>query len=129
RRVSSRVPPRSDNAAPPTPAGPSRAPSSRQTHPQVNGKAEPPVVPGRTRSSARFGTQPTDAPSTQSAPPPPPTHSKTAEPSSRVLRTQNSHSIGVSRETESSAVPHTTEGGARESRRKLRTPVKLTPGQ
>uniref|UniRef100_A0A9J7YN71 Pleckstrin homology domain interacting protein n=1 Tax=Cyprinus carpio carpio TaxID=630221 RepID=A0A9J7YN71_CYPCA len=62
------------------------------------------------------------------APPPPPTHSKTAEPSSRVLRTQNSHSIGVSRETKSSAVPHTNEGGARESRRKLRTPVKLTPG-
>uniref|UniRef100_A0A671LGD6 PH-interacting protein-like n=1 Tax=Sinocyclocheilus anshuiensis TaxID=1608454 RepID=A0A671LGD6_9TELE len=55
--------------------------------------------------------------------------SKTAEPSSRVLRTQNSHSIGASRETESSAVPHTNEGGSRESRRKLRTPVKLTPGQ
>uniref|UniRef100_A0A8C2B1J7 PH-interacting protein n=1 Tax=Cyprinus carpio TaxID=7962 RepID=A0A8C2B1J7_CYPCA len=77
----------------------------------------------RTRSSARFGTQLADAPSTQSAPPPPPTHSKTAEPSSRVLRTQNSHSIGVSREAKSSAVPHTNEGGARESRRKLRTPL------
>uniref|UniRef100_A0A8C1QBR1 PH-interacting protein n=1 Tax=Cyprinus carpio TaxID=7962 RepID=A0A8C1QBR1_CYPCA len=128
RRVSSRAPPRSDNAAPPTPAGPSRAPSLRQTHPQINGKTEPPVVPGRTRSSARFGTQLTDAPSTLSAPPPPPSHSKTAEPSSRVLRTQNSHSIGASRETESSAVPHTNECGARESRRKLRTPVKLTPG-
>ncbi|XP_016299901.1 PH-interacting protein-like, partial [Sinocyclocheilus anshuiensis] len=128
RRVSSRAPPRSDNAAPPTPAGPSRAASLRQTHRQINGKAEPPVVPGRTRSSARFGTQLTDAPSTQSAPPPPPSHSKTAEPSSRVLRTQNSHSIGASRETESSAVPHTNEGGSRESRRKLRTPVKLTPG-
>uniref|UniRef100_A0A9J8B514 Pleckstrin homology domain interacting protein n=1 Tax=Cyprinus carpio carpio TaxID=630221 RepID=A0A9J8B514_CYPCA len=99
RRVSSRAPPRSNNAAPPTPAGPSRAPSLRQTHPQINGKAESPAVPGRTRSSARFGTQLADAPSTQSAPPPPPTHSKTAEPSSRVLRTQNSHSIGVSRET------------------------------
>uniref|UniRef100_A0A671LDC2 PH-interacting protein-like n=1 Tax=Sinocyclocheilus anshuiensis TaxID=1608454 RepID=A0A671LDC2_9TELE len=111
RRVSSRAPPRSDNAAPPTPAGPSRAASLRQTHRQINGKAEPPVVPGRTRSSARFGTQLTDAPSTQSAPPPPPSHSKTAEPSSRVLRTQNSHSIGASRETESSAVPHTNEGG------------------
>uniref|UniRef100_A0A8C2EQG9 PH-interacting protein n=1 Tax=Cyprinus carpio TaxID=7962 RepID=A0A8C2EQG9_CYPCA len=129
RRVSSRAPPRSDNAAPPTPAGPSRAPSLRQTHPQINGKTEPPVVPGRTRSSARFGTQLTDAPSTLSAPPPPPSHSKTAEPSSRVLRTQNPHSIGASRETESSAVPHTNECGARESRRKLRTPVKLTPGQ
>uniref|UniRef100_A0A8C2HHC5 PH-interacting protein n=1 Tax=Cyprinus carpio TaxID=7962 RepID=A0A8C2HHC5_CYPCA len=129
RRVSSRAPPRSDNAAPPTPAGPSRAPSLRQTHPQINGKTEPPVVPGRTRSSARFGTQLTDAPSTLSAPPPPPSHSKTAEPSSRVLRTQNPHSIGASRETESSAVPHTNECGARESRRKLRTPVKLTPAQ
>uniref|UniRef100_A0A8C2B1G8 PH-interacting protein n=1 Tax=Cyprinus carpio TaxID=7962 RepID=A0A8C2B1G8_CYPCA len=111
RRVSSRAPPRSNNAAPPTPAGPSRAPSLRQTHPQINGKAESPAVPGRTRSSARFGTQLADAPSTQSAPPPPPTHSKTAEPSSRVLRTQNSHSIGVSREAKSSAVPHTNEGG------------------
>uniref|UniRef100_A0A8C2DPY6 PH-interacting protein n=1 Tax=Cyprinus carpio TaxID=7962 RepID=A0A8C2DPY6_CYPCA len=128
RRVSSRAPPRSNNAAPPTPAGPSRAPSLRQIHPQINGKAESPAVPGRTRSSARFGTQLADAPSTQSAPPPPPTHSKTAEPSSRVLRTQNSHSIGVSRENKSSAVSHTNEGGARESRRKLRTPVKLTPG-
>uniref|UniRef100_A0A672NBF9 PH-interacting protein n=1 Tax=Sinocyclocheilus grahami TaxID=75366 RepID=A0A672NBF9_SINGR len=128
RRVSSRAPPRSDNAAPPTPAGPSRAPSLRQTHPQINGKAEPPVVPGRTRSSARFGTQLTDAPSTQSAPPPPPSHSKTAEPSSRVLRTQNSHSIGASRETESSAVPHTNEGGSKESRRKLRTPLLLSTG-
>uniref|UniRef100_A0A8C2HAZ9 PH-interacting protein n=1 Tax=Cyprinus carpio TaxID=7962 RepID=A0A8C2HAZ9_CYPCA len=127
RRVSSRAPPRSNNAAPPTPAGPSRAPSLRQIHPQINGKAESPAVPGRTRSSARFGTQLADAPSTQSAPPPPPTHSKTAEPSSRVLRTQNSHSIGVSRENKSSAVSHTNEGGARESRRKLRTPVKLTP--
>uniref|UniRef100_A0A8C2DQC3 Pleckstrin homology domain interacting protein n=1 Tax=Cyprinus carpio TaxID=7962 RepID=A0A8C2DQC3_CYPCA len=101
RRVSSRAPPRSNNAAPPTPAGPSRAPSLRQIHPQINGKAESPAVPGRTRSSARFGTQLADAPSTQSAPPPPPTHSKTAEPSSRVLRTQNSHSIGVSRENKS----------------------------
>uniref|UniRef100_A0A671LAX7 PH-interacting protein-like n=1 Tax=Sinocyclocheilus anshuiensis TaxID=1608454 RepID=A0A671LAX7_9TELE len=128
RRVSSRAPPRSDNAAPPTPAGPSRAASLRQTHRQINGKAEPPVVPGRTRSSARFGTQLTDAPSTQSAPPPPPSHSKTAEPSSRVLRTQNSHSIGASRETESSAVPHTNEGGSRESRRKLRTPLLLSTG-
>uniref|UniRef100_A0A8C1J8P3 PH-interacting protein n=1 Tax=Cyprinus carpio TaxID=7962 RepID=A0A8C1J8P3_CYPCA len=128
RRVSSRAPPRSDNAAPPTPAGPSRAPSLRQTHPQINGKTEPPVVPGRTRSSARFGTQLTDAPSTLSAPPPPPSHSKTAEPSSRVLRTQNSHSIGASRETESSAVPHTNECGARESRRKLRTPLHLSTG-
>uniref|UniRef100_A0A672N6C7 PH-interacting protein n=1 Tax=Sinocyclocheilus grahami TaxID=75366 RepID=A0A672N6C7_SINGR len=114
--------------SPPTPAGPSRAPSLRQTHPQINGKAEPPVVPGRTRSSARFGTQLTDAPSTQSAPPPPPSHSKTAEPSSRVLRTQNSHSIGASRETESSAVPHTNEGGSKESRRKLRTPLLLSTG-
>uniref|UniRef100_A0A8C2EN67 PH-interacting protein n=1 Tax=Cyprinus carpio TaxID=7962 RepID=A0A8C2EN67_CYPCA len=128
RRVSSRAPPRSDNAAPPTPAGPSRAPSLRQTHPQINGKTEPPVVPGRTRSSARFGTQLTDAPSTLSAPPPPPSHSKTAEPSSRVLRTQNPHSIGASRETESSAVPHTNECGARESRRKLRTPLHLSTG-
>ncbi|CAM4677711.1 unnamed protein product [Leuciscus chuanchicus] len=128
RRVSSRSAPRSDNAAPPTPAGPSRAPSLRQTHPQINGKAEPPVVPGRTRSSARFGTQLTDAPPAQSAPPPPAAPSKVAEPSSRVLRTQNSHSIGVSRETERSTVPHSNEGGARESRRKLRTPVKLTPG-
>uniref|UniRef100_A0A8C1J935 Pleckstrin homology domain interacting protein n=1 Tax=Cyprinus carpio TaxID=7962 RepID=A0A8C1J935_CYPCA len=83
---------------------------------------------GHCRTLSRFGTQLTDAPSTLSAPPPPPSHSKTAEPSSRVLRTQNSHSIGASRETESSAVPHTNECGARESRRKLRTPVKLTPG-
>uniref|UniRef100_A0A672N821 PH-interacting protein n=1 Tax=Sinocyclocheilus grahami TaxID=75366 RepID=A0A672N821_SINGR len=117
RRVSSRAPPRSDNAAPPTPAGPSRAPSLRQTHPQINGKAEPPVVPGRTRSSARFGTQLTDAPSTQSAPPPPPSHSKTAEPSSRVLRTQNSHSIGASRETESSAASGKKRG--RKSKKEL----------
>lgn len=125
RRVSSRVPPQSDNATPPTPAGPSRPPSLRQTLPQINGKAEPPVAPGRTRSSARFGPQIAEPPAAQPAPPPP-VHSKATEPSSRVLRAQNSHSINASREPETSS--HSTEGGARESRRKLRTPVKLTPG-
>lgn len=123
RRVSSRAPPRLDSAAPPTPAGPSRAPSLRQTHPQINGKAETPVVPGRTRSSARFGSPITDVAPAQSAPPP-----LVESSSSRVLRTQNPHSTAVSRENESSAVPPSNGGGARESRRKLRTPVKLTPG-
>ncbi|XP_056588592.1 PH-interacting protein isoform X1 [Triplophysa dalaica] len=125
RRVSSRAPPQSDNATPPNPAGPSRPPSLRQTLPQINGKAETPAAPGRTRSSARFGPQIPEPQAAQSAPPPP-THSKATEPSSRVLRTQNSHSINASKEPETSATSHSNEGGARESRRKLRTPVKLT---
>ncbi|XP_036446662.1 PH-interacting protein isoform X3 [Colossoma macropomum] len=133
RRVSSRAPPRSEAAAPPTPAGPSRPPFLRQTLPHINGKAEPAVAAGRTRSSARSGTHSTDPPPSQSSPPPVPTHSKGAEHSSKNLRAQNSHSTpSISRETESSAVAHSNGGGGggggRESRRKLRTPVKHTPG-
>ncbi|KAL7865002.1 hypothetical protein AOLI_G00164220 [Acnodon oligacanthus] len=134
RRVSSRAPPRSEAAAaPPTPAGPSRPPFLRQTLPHINGKAEPAVAAGRTRSSARSGTHSTDPPPSQSSPPPVPTHSKGAEPSSKNLRAQNSHSTpSISRETESSTVAHSNGGGGggggRESRRKLRTPVKHTPG-
>ncbi|KAL6483079.1 hypothetical protein MHYP_G00079510 [Metynnis hypsauchen] len=133
RRVSSRAPPRSEAAVPPTPAGPSRPPFLRQTLPHINGKAEPVVAAGRTRSSARSGTHSTDPPPSQASPPPAPTHSKGAEPSSKNLRAQNSHSTpSISRETESSAVAHSNGGGVggggRESKRKLRTPVKHTPG-
>ncbi|TRY87016.1 hypothetical protein DNTS_009121, partial [Danionella cerebrum] len=128
RRVSSRAPYRSDSVAPPTSAGPSRTPSLRHTHPQVNGKADHPVIPGRTRSSARFGSPITDASSAHSAPPAPASQSKSAEPTSRVLRTHNSHSSGVTKEHDRPAVTPSSEGGARESRRKLRTPVKVTPG-
>ncbi|KAI4900691.1 hypothetical protein NFI96_033776, partial [Prochilodus magdalenae] len=131
RRVSSRAPPRSETTAPPTPAGPSRPSFLRQTLPHINGKAEPAVAAGRTRSSARSGTQSTDPPPSQSSPPPVPTHSKGAEPASKNLRAQNSHSTpSISRETENSAVSQSNGGGGvgRESRRKLRTPVKHTPG-
>lgn len=126
RRVSSRAPPRSDAAAPPTPAGHSRTASLRQTLPHVNGKAEQTVTSGRTRSSARFGAHSTDPPPTQTAPPPVPTHSKGPEATSRTARAQNSHTPpSISKETESS---NNTDSGGRESRRKLRTPVKHTPG-
>ncbi|XP_076874728.1 PH-interacting protein isoform X2 [Brachyhypopomus gauderio] len=132
RRVSSRAPPRTDTAAPVTPvtpATPSRPPFLRQTLPHINGKAEPSVAAGRTRSSARFGTQATDPPPTQPTPPPVPAHSKGVESSSRTLRAQNSHPTpSISKETENSSVPHNNEGGGRESRRKLRTPIKHTPG-
>ncbi|XP_066526500.1 PH-interacting protein isoform X2 [Hoplias malabaricus] len=138
RRVSSRVPPRSETAAPPTPAGPSRPPFLRQTLPHINGKAEPAVAAGRTRSSARSANNSTDPPPSQSAAPPAPAQSKGAEPSSsssssssssKSLRAQNSHSTpSISRETESATVAHSNGGGGRESRRKLRTPVKHTPG-
>ncbi|XP_072553595.1 PH-interacting protein isoform X2 [Salminus brasiliensis] len=129
RRVSSRAPPRSDTAAPPTPAGPSRPPFLRQTLPHINGKVEPAVAAGRTRSSARSGTHSTDPPPPKTSPPPAPAQSKGAEPSSKNLRAHNSHSTpSISRETEGSAVAHGNEGGGRESRRKLRTPVKHTPG-
>uniref|UniRef100_A0A4W4HQ24 PH-interacting protein n=1 Tax=Electrophorus electricus TaxID=8005 RepID=A0A4W4HQ24_ELEEL len=121
RRVSSRAPPSTDPAAPPTPAGPSRPPFLRQTLPHINGKAEPSVATGRTRSSARFGTQPTDPPPPQSSLSPVPTHSKGVEPSSRILRAQNSHPTpSISKETENSTVSHGNDGGGRESRRKLR---------
>uniref|UniRef100_A0A4W4HN26 PH-interacting protein n=1 Tax=Electrophorus electricus TaxID=8005 RepID=A0A4W4HN26_ELEEL len=129
RRVSSRAPPSTDPAAPPTPAGPSRPPFLRQTLPHINGKAEPSVATGRTRSSARFGTQPTDPPPPQSSLSPVPTHSKGVEPSSRILRAQNSHPTpSISKETENSTVSHGNDGGGRESRRKLRSPIKHTSG-
>ncbi|KAG9269785.1 PH-interacting protein isoform X2 [Astyanax mexicanus] len=129
RRVSSRAPPRSDTAAPPTPAGPSRPHFLRQTLPHINGKVEPTAAAGRTRSSARSGTHSTDPPPPQTAPPPAPASSKGTEPSSKNLRAHNSHSTpSISRETEGSAVAHSNESGGRESRRKLRTPVKHTPG-
>lgn len=126
RRVSSRVPPRSDAAAPPTPATHSRPASLRQTVPHINGKAEHTVTTGRTRSSARFGTHSADPPPSQTSPPTVPTHSKGPESTSRTARAQNSQaSPGVSKETESS---NNSDSGVRESRRKLRTPVKHTPG-
>ncbi|KAK3519346.1 hypothetical protein QTP70_024773 [Hemibagrus guttatus] len=126
RRVSSRAPPRSDAAVPPTPASHSRSASLRQTLPHINGKADHTVTSGRTRSSTRFGTHSTDPPPTQTSPPPVPTQSKGPESTSRTARAQNSHaSPSISKETESS---NNTDSGGRESRRKLRTPVKHTPG-
>lgn len=126
RRVSSRAPPRSDAAVPPTPASHSRPASLRQTLPHINGKAEHTTTSGRTRSSTRFGTHSTDPPPTQTSPPPVPTQSKGPESTSRTARAQNSHaSPSISKETESSS---NTDSGGRESRRKLRTPVKHTPG-
>lgn len=126
RRVSSRAPPRSDAAAPPTPASHSRPASLRQTLPHINGKAEHAVTAGRTRSSARFGTHSTDPPPSRASPPPVPTHSKGPESTTRTARAQNSQaSPSVSKETES---PNNADSGGRESRRKLRTPVKHTPG-
>lgn len=126
RRVSSRAPPRSDAAAPPIPASHSRPASLRQTLPHINGKVEHTVTTGRTRSSTRFGTHSTDPPLSQSSPPPVPTHSKGPEPTSRTARSHNSQaSPSISKETESS---NSVDSGGRESRRKLRTPVKHTPG-
>ncbi|XP_030641693.1 PH-interacting protein [Chanos chanos] len=131
RRVTSRPTPSTDVAAAPTPSAASRPPSLRQNLPHVNGKAEPAAATVRTRSSARFGSQPSDPPPSPPAPPPAPTHSKSvAEPSSRTLRAQNSHTPpGISKETENASVSPGNEGGLRErARRKLRTPVRHTPG-
>lgn len=130
RRVSSRAPLRSDAAAaaaaPSTPASHSRPASLRQTLPHINGKAEHTVTSGRTRSSTRFGTHSTDPLPAQSSPPTLPSHSKGPESTSRTARAQNSQSSpSTSKETESL---NSADSAGRESRRKLRTPVKHTPG-
>ncbi|TKS75896.1 PH-interacting protein [Collichthys lucidus] len=127
RRVSSRVTGKRE----PSPA-PSRPPSLRQSVPPkqppqlVNGKADTPAA-GRTRSAARHSTHtPPSSSSSQNA-----TSSNTqstAEPT-RSLRAHNSVRASTPPAPEkvtASPAAESSTGGS--TRRKLRTPVRLTPG-
>ncbi|XP_077950205.1 LOW QUALITY PROTEIN: PH-interacting protein, partial [Gasterosteus aculeatus] len=126
RRVSSRVSGKREASPPPPPLPPSRASSLRQsvtakTPPQlVNGKADAPTA-GRTRSAARHSTH--SPPSSSSS-----SHQAPAE-STRSLRAHNSASASSApapeKETPS---PAAESSGGGSTRRKLRPPVRLTPG-
>uniref|UniRef100_A0AAQ6APR3 PH-interacting protein n=1 Tax=Amphiprion ocellaris TaxID=80972 RepID=A0AAQ6APR3_AMPOC len=125
RRVSSRVTAKKEPSPPP-----SRPPSLRQSVPPkqppqlVNGKADAPT-PGRTRSGARHSTHsPPSSSSSQSI-----TNNtlSTAE-STRSLRTHNSVSASAPPAPEKVTLSQPTEFSGGSTRRKLRTPVRHTPG-
>ncbi|XP_008311418.1 PH-interacting protein [Cynoglossus semilaevis] len=126
RRVSSRVIAKREPSPPPL-----RPPSLRQSVPQkqplqlLNGKTDTQAA-GRTRSAARHSMHsPLTSPASHSTTSSTPT---TAE-STRSLRTHNSASAPTppvpDKETLSPAADRSTGGS---TRRKLRTPVRLTPG-
>ncbi|KAM6906545.1 PH-interacting protein isoform 1-T1 [Lycodopsis pacificus] len=128
RRVSSRV---SGKKEPSPPPPPSRLSSLRQSIPVkqppqlVNGKADTPTA-GRTRSAARHSAHsPPSSSSSHNA------ASSTQSPaeSTRSLRTHNSVSASSTSAPERvtpSPAAESSSGGS--TRRKLRTPVRLTPG-
>ncbi|XP_061602982.1 LOW QUALITY PROTEIN: PH-interacting protein-like [Cololabis saira] len=121
RRVSSRVNGKREPSPPPS------RPSLRQSVPLkqppqlVNGKADTPAL-GRTRSAARHHSHssPSSTTITNSVP-------TTAE-SSRSLRAHNSVPASAPPVPEKVTPTKPTEGGSGSTRRKLRTPVRLTPG-
>uniref|UniRef100_UPI0037E94B52 PH-interacting protein n=1 Tax=Semicossyphus pulcher TaxID=241346 RepID=UPI0037E94B52 len=126
RRVSSRVTGKKEPSPPP-----SRPPSLRQSLPLkqppqlVNGKADTPAA-ARTRSSARFSTHtPPSSSSSHNAA----NNTHSATESTRSLRAHNSVSASTppapEKATPSPAV-ESSSGGS--TRRKLRTPVRHTPG-
>uniref|UniRef100_A0A3Q3KDX8 PH-interacting protein n=1 Tax=Monopterus albus TaxID=43700 RepID=A0A3Q3KDX8_MONAL len=124
RRVSSRVTAKRE----PSPA-PSRSSSLRQSVPLkqlpqlVNGKADTPTA-GRTRSAARHSAH--SPPSSSSSHN---TASNTPSTSTRLLRAHNSVSASTPPASEKVTPTPVTEssiGGS--TRRKLRTPVRHTPG-
>uniref|UniRef100_A0A667YZG0 PH-interacting protein n=1 Tax=Myripristis murdjan TaxID=586833 RepID=A0A667YZG0_9TELE len=120
RRVSSRVTGKRE----PSPA-PSRPASLRQNLPPkqapqlVNGKADTPAA-GRTRSAARHSTHSPPSSSTSHTP---------SKPPARSLRAHNSVSAPVPPAGEKSTpCPATESSSVGSTRRKLRTPVRHTPG-
>ncbi|KAG8011150.1 PH-interacting protein [Nibea albiflora] len=128
RRVSSRVTGKRE----PSPA-PSRPPSLRQSAPPkqppqlVNGKADTPSA-GRTRSAARHSTHTPPSSSSSSQNAASSNTQGTAEPT-RSLRAHNSVRASTppapEKATPSPAAESSTGGS---TRRKLRTPVRHTPG-
>ncbi|XP_041660901.1 PH-interacting protein [Cheilinus undulatus] len=126
RRVSSRVTGKREPSPPP----PSRPPSLRQSVPPkqppqlVNGRADTPAA-ARTRSSARFSS-PAPASSSSSSYN---TANNTPNPaeSSRSLRAHNSVSAPPAPEKVTPS-PATESSSGGSTRRKLRTPVRHTPG-
>uniref|UniRef100_G3PF97 Bromo domain-containing protein n=1 Tax=Gasterosteus aculeatus aculeatus TaxID=481459 RepID=G3PF97_GASAC len=126
RRVSSRVSGKREASPPPPPLPPSRASSLRQSVPAktpaqlVNGKADAPTA-GRTRSAARHSTH--SPPSSSSS-----SHQAPAE-STRSLRAHNSASASSAPAPEKATPsPAAESSGGGSTRRKLRPPVRLTPG-
>ncbi|XP_035764570.1 PH-interacting protein [Neolamprologus brichardi] len=126
RRVSSRVNAKKE----PSPV-PSRPSSLRQSIPvkqqppqMVNGKAETPA-PGRTRSAARHTTQ--SLPSSSSSHNVTNSTPSTTE-STRSLRAHNSVPASSSPAPEKVTPSQPTESSSGSTRRKLRTPVRHTPG-
>nr|XP_004542265.1 PH-interacting protein [Maylandia zebra] len=126
RRVSSRVNAKKE----PSPV-PSRPSSLRQSIPvkqqppqMVNGKAEMPA-PGRTRSAARHTTH--SLPSSSSSHNVTNSTPSTTE-STRSLRAHNSVPASSSPAPEKVTPSQPTESSSGSTRRKLRTPVRHTPG-
>uniref|UniRef100_A0A671UVB2 PH-interacting protein n=1 Tax=Sparus aurata TaxID=8175 RepID=A0A671UVB2_SPAAU len=125
RRVSSRVTGKRE----PSPPAPSRPSSLRQSAPPkqppqlVNGKADT-AAAGRTRSAARHSTH--TPPSSSSS------HNATSntQESTRSLRAHNSVSASTPPAPEKvTPSPATESSGGGSTRRKLRTPVRHTPGK
>ncbi|KAG7509476.1 PH-interacting protein [Solea senegalensis] len=125
RRVSSRVTAKKEPSPPP-----SRPSSLRQSTPLkqpqqlVNGKADTPAA-GRTRSAARHSAHSPPAPSSsQNAT----SNTQSTAESTRSLRAHNSvlaSTPPVPEKVTPSPAPESSGGGS--TRRKLRTPVRLTP--
>ncbi|KAM6992732.1 PH-interacting protein isoform 2-T2 [Tautogolabrus adspersus] len=126
RRVSSRVTGRREPSPPP-----SRPPSLRQSIPLkqppqlVNGKADTPAA-ARTRSSARFSTHTPPSSSSSSN-----TASNTASTSESTRSLRAHHSVSASTPPapeKATPSPATESSSGGNTRRKLRTPVRQTPG-
>ncbi|KAK5880368.1 hypothetical protein CesoFtcFv8_023403 [Champsocephalus esox] len=123
RRVSSRVTARREPSPPP-----SRPPSLRQIVPAkqppqlVNGKADSPAA-GRTRSAARHSTHsPPSSSSSHNAT----SSTQSAAESTRSLRAHTSVSATPPAPEKPSPAAEDSRGGS--TRRKLRTPIRLTAG-
>ncbi|XP_013888233.1 PH-interacting protein [Austrofundulus limnaeus] len=122
RRVSSRVTAKRE----PTPP-PARPPSLRQSVPLkqapqlVNGKVET-ATPGRTRSAARHNRH--SSPSSQNAT----NNTPNTGESSRSLRTHTSVRASTPPAPDKVTPTQPAEGSSGSTRRKLRTPVRLSPG-
>ncbi|XP_054900127.1 PH-interacting protein isoform X1 [Poeciliopsis prolifica] len=123
RRVSSRVTAKKEpSPAPPRPPSLRQHVPLKQTPQMVNGKADNPA-PGRTRSSARHfahSSPPSSSNITNSTP-------STGE-SSRSLRAHNSVRASTPPVPEKVTPPPAADSSGGSTRRKLRAPVRHTPG-
>ncbi|XP_028295175.1 PH-interacting protein isoform X2 [Gouania willdenowi] len=126
RRVSSRVTGKREPS--PTPSRPSSLRQNvphKQTPQLLNGRTDTPA-PGRTRSSARHSS--INSPPSSSASNTISNSTVSPADSARSLRAHNSTSLSTPTVSEKVATPQPTENSGGSTRRKLRTPVRLTPG-